>query len=158
MYVHLIMSTDVITIAEDATLEEAINLCTGRRISGMPVLSREDKVTGVISEKDILAFTIQEKIVPFTRLAALTGQNPDLKEMDLLRNSMDKLAQTPVRHVMTSDVITITEETLIAEAARIMNRHKVNRIPVVDKENKLKGIVTRADLISYLAEKEENLR
>lgn len=158
MYVHLIMSTDVITIAEDATLEQAINLFTGRRISGMPVLNRENKIIGVISEKDIIAFTEREKIIPFARLAGLTGQNPDLKEITVLRNSIDKLAQTPVKKVMTAEVITVTAETLIAEAARIMSRHKINRIPVVDSENKLKGIVTRADLISFLAKKEENLR
>lgn len=157
MYVHLIMSADVIAIAEDATLEEAINLFNARRISGMPVLNRGN-ITGVISEKDIIAFTERERIIPFTRLAGLTGQNPDLKEIAVLRNSIDKLAQTPVKKVMTSAVITVTEETLIAEAAQVMSRHKINRLLVVDKENKLKGIVTRSDLVSFLAKKEENLR
>lgn len=158
MNAQAIMSAVVVTIDENATLEDVINLLDRHKISGVPVVNRENAVVGIISEKDIAAFSEQEKIIPFTRLAGFARQNPELREIAVLRKSMELLAQTPLQKVMTKDVITASEDTLIAEVAQIMKRHRVNRIPVVDSDNQLRGIVTRADVVKFLADKEQNLR
>ncbi len=158
MNARAIMSTGVVTIDENATLEDVINLLDRHKISGVPVLNLKNVLIGIISEKDIVAFSKQEKIIPFTRLTGFARQNPELRDVAVLRKSMELLSQTPVHKVMTTDVISAREDTLIAELAQIMNRYRINRIPVTDADDQLKGIVTRADVVKFLADKEQNLR
>ncbi len=158
MNARTIMSTEVIAIPDNATLEGAINLLSKHKISGVPVLDRDNAVVGIISEKDIAAFSEQEKIIPFTRLTGFARHNPEFRDIAVLRKSMELLAQTPVQKVMTANVITAPEETPIAALAQMMNRSRINRIPVVDADGRLKGIVTRADVVKFLADREQNLR
>lgn len=158
MNARTIMSAEVIAISENNTLEDAINLLSKHMISGAPVLNRDNAVVGIISEKDIASFSEQEKVIPFTMLAGFARQNPEFRDIAVLRKSMDLLARTPVQKVMTANVITAQEDTSIAELAQTMNRHRINRIPVVDTGGRLKGIVTRNDLVKFLADREQHLR
>ncbi len=153
-----VMSVKVVAIPINANLEETVNLLAGNGINGAPVVDRENKIIGIVTEKDIASFAERENVIPFTRLARLATQSPELRDIAVLRKSMDLLEQTLVEQVMIANVITISEETPIAEIAQLMNLHRINHLPVTDAENVLKGIVTKADVVKFLADRERYLR
>lgn len=126
-----IMTKEVISITPDAPLEEAIRLLKEHHISGMPVVDKENRVTGVITETDIIA--------------ALTGKHrPSI--FDIFKKRTEK-APEYVRDVMTSRAITVNPGTPIYDIANIFTQKKINRVPVVNEQNALLGIVARADIV-----------
>jgi len=137
MTVAHLMTRDVVTVKKDTPLEEAARRLTGLRISGMPVVDDQDKVLGVIGELDIMA--------------VLSGKKArGLK--DLLRRLMGE--PSPVRkegdqvgHVMSTPAITIKKTVDVRDAARVLDSHRIKRLPVVDDEGKLIGVISRADIV-----------
>ncbi len=113
-----IMSYPVVTINEDAKIEEAAMMLRELGCSGMPVVDKDGHVLGVISRRDFKK----------------------------LRKS--KHMQSPVKAFMSRNVVTISHDKSIIEAARLMIKHDVGRIPVI-KEDKIVGIITRSDAMTY---------
>jgi CBS domain-containing protein len=137
MTVAHLMTKDVVTVKKDTPLEEAARRLTGLRISGMPVVDDHDKVIGVIGELDIMAVLSGKK----TR---------GLK--DLFRRIMGE--PSPVRkegdqvgHVMSTPAITIKSTFDVRDAARVLDSHRIKRLPVVDDDGKLIGVISRADIV-----------
>lgn len=120
-------------------------------ISGAPVVDKE-KVVGIISETDIIKF--MRISIPQTEPTA----EPHLLTLILvglvkghlgLKKELEKLSEIEVKDLMSDNVISITSDQPILEAATLITKHKVNRLPVID-DRKLVGIITRADLIKAL--------
>jgi CBS domain-containing protein len=137
MTVAHLMTKDVVTVKKDTPLEEAARRLTGLRISGMPVVDDHDKVIGVIGELDIMSVLSGKK----TR---------GLK--DLFRRIMGE--PSPVRkegdqvgHVMSTPAITIKSTFDVRDAARVLDSHRIKRLPVVDDDGKLIGVISRADIV-----------
>jgi CBS domain-containing protein len=135
MRVKDVMTTDVVTVAPDASLKEVAGLLMERRVSGVPVVAAEGEVVGVVSEADIL-FKECGDPGPQGVLAWL-----------LEPGGPAKLDARTAREAMTSPARTIGPERPVAEAAKRMLEEAVNRFPVVDGDGRLVGIVTRADLV-----------
>lgn len=158
MSVREIMTTEVISVTRDTTLEGVMDLLSRHKFSGVPVTDQDKKVIGMLSEKDIVNFAEREKVMPFTMLSGWISPNVQLNDIASLRKGMELLSKTAVEKVMTRDVVTVNEDTPVTEAARIMNNKEINRLPVVNDNGRLVGIITRADLVKYLADKEKYLR
>lgn len=158
MYIRDIMTVPAISVTGDTTLEKALDLLAKHKISGAPVVDQGLQVIGIFSEKDIARYAAEEKIVLFTQMTGINKYGQEVMDTALLKKSMDLLAKNAVQKVMTPSVFTVTEDTLITNAAVIMNRHRVNRVPVVAADGRLKGIVTRADLVKFLADREQLMR
>ncbi|MEV4925363.1 CBS domain-containing protein [Streptomyces roseoverticillatus] len=120
-----IMTAEVARARPGTAYEDLLRLLRRRRVSGVPVLDRDDKVVGVVSEKDL------------TTHRAPGGTAATL---------------------MTSPAMTVHPEQPAADAARIMERHHVNRLPVVDEEDRLIGIVTRGDLLRVFRRTDDAIR
>ena len=134
-----VMTTAVVTVDRITPYQEIDRLLTERRISGVPVLKMGRHVVGVVSEADLLA--AEDETARQARLAGALGRRWRLRR--------------PQPHVtlnagnlMTSPAITIGPDATIPAAARLMNTHHVRRLPVVDDEGALMGIVSRRDLLS----------
>lgn len=125
-----IMTVNVVSVTPETKIKEAIDLFTEHHISGLPVII-DNKVIGVITEADIIS--------------AITGKQKS-KLLDLLHKKVDKIP-TLVKDVMTTPAITIVSSTLVYEIAELFKKKNINRVPVVDKQNILLGIVTRADVV-----------
>ncbi|HET6182917.1 MAG TPA: CBS domain-containing protein [Acetobacteraceae bacterium] len=141
-----VMSRTVIAINEDAPLSQAVRLMLDGRVSGMPVLDKEGRPVGVLTEGDLLR-------------RAETGTAGDAPGWFASVFRPGRLAEDYIRthgrrvgEVMTPKVITIDEDTPLAEIAQIMERQRIKRLPVV-RDGKVVGIVSRADLLRPLAEK-----
>lgn len=138
MNVKDVMTSDVVTVRPDTSLKDVAAVLTERRISGVPVVDDSGKVVGVVSEGDIL---FKER-GPSERTGVLAWfANPYDVEEQL------KLGARTAAEAMTAPAKTIAPWRLVSSAAAEMLDEGVNRLPVVDEEGRLVGIVTRADLV-----------
>ncbi len=147
-----IMTRDPITVRPDTPLKEVIKILADRRISGLPVIDAAGKLLGVISETDLM--WQETGVTPPAYIMVLDSviflQNPTTYERDLHK----ALGQT-VEEVMSREgIITVTPDKPLREAARIMNKHKVHRLPVLDAAGQVVGILTRGDIVRAMAEEE----
>jgi CBS domain-containing protein len=152
MRVQDLMTTNVLTVRTAASLKDAAALLAEHRISGLPVVDDDRHVLGVLSEGDIL---FKESGPP---------DRPSLLERLLtVPSTFDpKLAARTVGEAMSAPALTIGQRRPVTEAAARMIDDGVNRLPVVDDEQRLIGIITRADLVRAFvrsdAEVEQEIR
>lgn len=138
MNVKDVMTSDVITVRPETSLKDVAAILTERRISGVPVVDASGKVVGVVSEGDIL---FKER-GPSERTGLLAWFADPYDVAEQL-----KLAARTAAEAMTAPAKTIAPWRLVSSAAAEMLDEGVNRLPVVDDEGRLVGIVTRADLV-----------
>ena len=125
-----IMKKDVITLHPQDSLDKAIELLVEKNITGIPVINEDRTLAGVITEKDVLIYMLEQDAITH-----VTDSN---------------LCEHTVFHAMTANVITFNEETPIPEICECLARHEFRRVPIVDSQNKLVGIVSRKDIIIVL--------
>jgi CBS domain-containing protein len=133
-----VMTTSVVTVDRITSFQEIDRLLTERRISGVPVLMMGRQVAGVVSEADLLA--AEDESAREARLAGALGRRWRLRKPSHVSLTAGTL--------MTAPAITIGPDATIPAAARLMNTHRVRRLPVVDEKGKLVGVVSRRDLLS----------
>jgi acetoin utilization protein AcuB len=127
------MTRDPIFIRDDTPIDEAMKIMRENKIRRLPVFNDKGALVGIISERDLLYASPS----PATSLS--------IYELHYL---MSRIA---VADVMTTEVITVTEDTILEEAARIMADNKIGGLPVVSN-GKLVGIITETDLFKIFLE------
>lgn len=139
-----VMTTKVITITPDSTIGEAAKLMLQNRISGLPVMNDRGELLGIVSEGDLVR----------RGETGTARRHPGWLEFILGRGRLSAeyvhAYGRKVSEVMTSDLVTITDTTPLAEVVDTLERHHVKRVPVV-RDGKLIGIVSRANLVQALA-------
>jgi CBS-domain-containing membrane protein len=133
-----VMTTTVVTVDRITPYQEIDRLLTRHRISGVPVLKMGREVAGVVSETDLLAAEDERRRQ--ARMAGSIGRRWHLRKQRHVRLTAGTL--------MTSPAVTIGPDATIPAAARLMNTDHISRLPVVDEDGKLVGIVSRRDLLS----------
>jgi CBS domain-containing protein len=131
----------VITVGKDAELDEVARLLSDNRVSGLPVVDDKGRVIGVVSEADVLS---------------LAGMKKGHTLRDVIRHILgeplpERRSGNSVRDIMSSPAITTGPDTGIKDAARVMDEKKIKRLPVVDSEGMLRGIVSRADIVKAMS-------
>jgi CBS domain-containing membrane protein len=128
MKVRDIMSTDVVTMIEDETLAHAKSCMDRGRIRHLPVV-HDGRLVGLVTHRDLLAasFSIFAEVEPVEQRRVFVT--------------------VPVAEAMHRDVVTVSPDTTVAEAARILLDNKYGCLPVVDGDTRLLGIVTEADFL-----------
>jgi CBS domain-containing protein len=116
-----IMSTELLTIQDGASLEEALKILLNNRITGLPVVNKENEMIGIVSEYDIMV---------------------QVSEM-----SQNKKADLTVPFKYSGDVRAIPATTTLDEIIKIFLQMKYRRLPVMNEQQKLVGIITRRDLM-----------
>lgn len=148
MKVREVMTTDVLTIGPEAELRDVARLFVEHGISGVPVCGAQREILGVISEGDILLKEQGPAEDGQSLLARLDGS---------AARAAEKAAAIKVGDAMSAPAITVSSFCSVAEAARIMSEHDINRLPVM-KGNELVGIVTRTDLVRAFVRSDEEIR
>jgi len=123
--VGAIASKQLVTLKPDMSIREAAKILAERMIRGAPVVDEEDRLVGIITLADIA------KAVAEGRLDARVGD------------------------YMKKDVVTVREDQDILEAIKLMQKYRIGRLVVVDVTGKLKGIVTRTDILRFISALEE---
>jgi CBS domain-containing protein len=142
-----VMTTSVVTVDRLTSYQEIDRLLTEHRISGLPVLKMGRHVVGVVTEADLLA--AQDETARKARLASAIGRRWRLRKRPHLSLTAGSL--------MTAPAIAIGPDAPIPSAARLMNTHHIRRLPVVDADGKLVGIVSRRDLLSVFLRPDDDI-
>jgi len=142
-----IMVREVITIQKDASVEELSELLVKNKISGVPVIDSDGKLAGIATEGDLI---IKDSDLHFPRYFKLLDSIIYLESLNKFKKSLKKFLGTKVEDVMTAEIKTVKEETPVGEAANIMIKYNINRVPVLDSKDELVGIVARADIVKSM--------
>ena len=146
-----IMTSPVLSIKPEDTLSEAIRIMAEKNISGLPVVDDRQHVVGIISEKDIINYSAKLQVVPLIGSSGWLSPYTDMSSIAPLKKGHEMLSTTKVQSVMTKNVFTVKDTASGDEAVKFMSRKDVNRVPVVTSNGVLVGIITRSNLVSYLA-------
>jgi CBS domain-containing protein len=144
-----IMTTEVVTVTPEDTVEEVAKIISERGISGIPVVDVSGKLVGIVSEGDIIT---RSKNLHIPTHIQLLGGVIYLEGTKKLESDLRKMVAFQVKDLMTSKVFTVSPEAQVAEIATIMTEERVNRIPVVEN-GIVVGIVSRADIVRTLIKK-----
>jgi CBS domain-containing protein len=143
-----VMTHNPIMVNPQTPLKQAIQILAEKQISGLPVVDDMGKLVGIISETDLM--WQETGITPPAYIMFLDSviylQNPAAYERDLHK----ALGQT-VGEVMSNNPITISPDQSLKAAAKIIQDHKVRRLPVVDDAGTVIGILPRGDIIRTMA-------
>ena len=139
-----IMIARVIVISPNASVRSVANLLLNNHISGVPVVSEDGNLVGIVSEGDL----IRRAEIGTERRRSWWLEM--LSSDEALAGEFVKANARKVADVMTRNVITANPETLISDIASLMEKSNVKRVPIV-KDGKVVGIVSRANLLQALA-------
>lgn len=142
-----VMTTQVVTVAEDAPFKNLVQLMASRHVSALPVLDPRGRVTGVVSEIDLLRKEEYEH-EPTVKHAPWWGHH----------KARIRAGGRVARDVMSPHPVTITPEASIVAAARALDRHHVRRLVVLSADGWLAGIVTPSDLLKPYLRTDEEIR
>lgn len=142
-----VMSTDVAIVRADTDYRSIVDLLAERRVSAVPVVDEKGHVVGVVSEADLL------HKIEFAGEPARRRVIPSRH-----RSDRDKGDGRVATDFMSAPAVTTGPRTPVAGAARLMAQKQVKRLPVVDDEGRLLGIVSRADLLREHLRSDEELR
>lgn len=168
------MTKDVVVASAEMPVYEAVKLLASKRVGGAPVLDEKGRLVGIVSESDIVRL-LKRQAEAAKRLKPKRGRSiePAARQIleffsidwfwylwnthsmeALFKNLMDSeaLRNAKVGDIMTSKVRTVGAEEDMEKAAELMNRYDINRVPVVDENDHLVGIVARGDLLRGLAD------
>lgn len=143
-----IMTKKVITISKDATLAELAKLLIKNKISGVPIVDKREELVGIVTEADLI---IKESNLPFP----LSFSFAFLESYESYTKSTKEYLETRVEEVMSTNVKTAREDMPISKVVNIMINNNINRLPVLNNDGKLTGIITRADVIKSMIKKSE---
>jgi CBS domain-containing protein len=142
-----IMQADVVTAGPGMTVRELADVLAKHKISGVPVIDDQRRVLGMVSEADII---LQDADLHFPYYIQFLDSVIYLQSFAKFEERFRKAFGSKVTQIMSEEVVTISSEASVREAATLMADHKVNRLPVVD-DGKLVGIVTRHDIVQAIA-------
>ena len=143
MKVSQIMAKDVKSLLPDMSAKEALEIIFSMQMSGLPVIDQQGKLLGMFTEKDIL-----KNILP-TYIESV-GRFTYADDPKGIKSKVSALVNIKVKDIMRKEVITVDEDTSLSEVARIMLTQKIRRVPVLNKEGKVVGIVARQDVVKAL--------
>jgi CBS domain-containing protein len=137
------MTRPVVTVSADATVFAAADILLGSRISAAPVVDADGKLVGIVSEADLMNRPEVGTVPAKSWLQRLLADNA-LLARDYIRSHSHRVAD-----VMTTEVVTAGERTPLIEIAKLMERHRIKRVPIV-RDGTVVGIVSRANLLQGL--------
>jgi CBS domain-containing protein len=144
--VGVVMTRTVVTVTPQTSFKDAVRLLRQRRVSGLPVVDGAGNLVGIVSEADLLN--------------KVEKRDPDAYLLESKQHRLDRArsAALDVASAMSREVTTVRPEFSVALAAREMHTRGFKRLPVVDDNGKLVGIVTRGDLLKVFLRSDRELR
>ncbi|MGW5088490.1 CBS domain-containing protein [Streptomyces coelicoflavus] len=140
-----VMTHTAVAVGRDAPFKDIVTLMQQWKVSALPVLAGEGRVVGLVSEADLLPKEEFRDSDPdrFTQMRRLAD--------------LAKAGGLTAADVMSAPAVTVHPDATLAEAARIMAQRKVKRLPVVNSEGLLEGVVSRGDLLRVFLRPDEEI-
>ncbi|OAT80304.1 CBS domain-containing protein [Desulfotomaculum copahuensis] len=139
-----LMRQDVYAVKARDKVRDVLKLFVEKQVSGVPVVDDRNNLAGIITDADILR-EVQEppSFIDFMTFIMVFDSEAVMEE------KMYALLEKPVQKLMTTSVVTVTEETSLSDVAQILSRRKFKKVPVV-QGRKLVGVVSRGDVVRFL--------
>lgn len=142
-----IMTTEVITVSTGDSVELCAKLMQENNISGLPVLDEGGKVSGIVTEGDLIRRASRVKAPGYLEiLGGLIYLGSPKKFVEELQRAMSLEAG----QLMSKNLVTVTPEDTVEKAATLMVEKKISRLPVLEESGKLVGIISRRDIMGSL--------
>ncbi|XP_015889853.2 CBS domain-containing protein CBSX1, chloroplastic isoform X1 [Ziziphus jujuba] len=146
---------DLHVVKPTTTVDEALEILVVNRITGFPVIDDDWKLVGLVSDYDLLALDSISVMHNFPMLQLGGGQTDDLfpevdsswKTFNEVQKLLSKTNGKLIGDVMTPAPVVVRETTNLEDAARLLLETKYRRLPVVDADGKLVGIITRGNVV-----------
>ncbi|MBC2904164.1 CBS domain-containing protein [Streptomyces cupreus] len=140
-----VMSGGVAVVGRDAAFKDIVRVLQERKVSALPVVDGGRRVLGIVSEADLLP---KEEF---------RDSDPDRYTQLRRLSDLAKAGSVTAGGLMTSPAVTVRADATLAQAARIMARARVKRLPVVGDTDRLEGVVSRADLLKVFLRDDEEI-
>ncbi len=151
-----LMQRDVIAIRHGDSLQEAMNLITENHVAGLPVVDSKDRCVGLISATDILNFEQEHSEFTAEANANLARHyDSDTGRWESVRvtsYALEEFAEERVERLMATNVVSVTTDSPLKDVARTMIEQSIHRVVVLDKDQRLQGIVSSTDFVRMFAE------
>jgi len=144
-----IMEHDPVTVGPDDDVRSVLVALREHDLPGIPVVDGDDRVLGIITESD-LVISDDETDFHLPHYVNIMGGIVFLESMKHFEERARKAFAAQASDLMTTDPLTVGPDDEAAEAGRLIATHHHNRLPVVDDEGKLVGVVTRVDVLAAL--------
>ena len=142
-----IMTAKPVTIGPQATVQELADLLRTRDLSGVPVVDDANKLLGVVTSGDLVA---QDADLRFPHYIQFFDGLIYLQSIKKFEERLNKALGATVADIMSAHAYSVHKDDVMSAVATLMNKYKINLVPVVDDANKLVGVVTRHDVIAGL--------
>lgn len=130
-----IMNKNLVAVRSDDDIRKLVDVLLTNGLSGVPVVDSRERVIGIVTEADVINKEMR---------ARMFSAKTMIKLLNVWKESG---AENKVGDIMSKDVFTVSEDTDIFDLIEAVIEMKINRIPVVDSDGRLVGIITRADLL-----------
>ncbi|MEK3796939.1 CBS domain-containing protein [Peribacillus sp. FSL H8-0477] len=145
MLVKDFMIKDVFVLDENENFKTLLELMVEKRIGGVPVVNTKNQLVGIISDGDVLR-TLNPK-------THTTYFGYYLSYTDDLDDTLTKAANQSIKQAMRKKVVTVNEDDQLESVLKLLANNHFKKIPVINKNNEVVGIVSRGDMIKKLREK-----
>lgn len=142
-----IMNKEIITVNPEDNVKELVELLLEKNISGVPVVDSENRVAGIVSESDLI---YQEKSLHLPAFVRVLDGIIFLESFKDLEKELKKMVAYKIKDVMVKKVITVDQDTDLEEIVNVLLDKRINRVPVVDNNKKLVGMITRSDILKNI--------
>jgi CBS domain-containing protein len=148
--VREIMDSEPETVAPDTPVEDVVRLLRENELPGVPVVDGDGRCVGIVTEADLVLPDDQGDLhIP--HYINLFGGTVFLEPLGRFEKRLRKAFASSAADMMTSDPDTVDPDTSVRDAARLIHETGHNRLPVVDGDGRLVGVVTRVDVLGALA-------
>jgi CBS domain-containing protein len=147
--VEEIMERDPVTVSPDDDVESLIRVLRQHELPGVPVVDGDGRCVGIVTESDLI-LRDQEADLHLPYHLDIMGGVIWLESMKHFEGRLRKAFASNVSDMMTPGPITVSADTDVAEAGRIISERGHNRLPVVDGDGRLVGVLTRVDVLAAL--------
>jgi CBS-domain-containing membrane protein len=145
-----IMEADPPAVASDAGIDEVVRILREHELPGVPVVDGEGRCVGIVTEAD-LVLPDEEGDLHLPHYVDLFGGFVFLEPLKRFEDRLRKAFASKASDMMTSDPDTVGPDATVPEAARRIHEAGHNRLPVVEGDGRLVGVVTRVDVLGALA-------
>ncbi|MCG8539602.1 MAG: CBS domain-containing protein [Clostridia bacterium] len=142
-----IMTRNVIFVKEEDKVEDLVKILLDNRISGVPVVDDGHRVVGIVSEGDLI---YPEKSLHLPAFIPVLDGIVFLESFKKLEKEIKKMTAYQVKDVMIKEVIKVKEDMEVEEVVNVLINKNINRVPVVNEEDKLVGIITRSNILRHI--------
>jgi len=149
--VSQIMDADPQSVGPEDSVETVVQQMHDHELPGLPVVDEDDILIGIVTESDLLMFDEQQDVDPPAHVQIMGGVIY-LGSVKHWEERIRKSVASTVEEIMSTELITVSPDADAHDAGHLISEHGHNRLPVIDDEGHLVGVVTRVDVLEALLE------